>query len=64
MSKIYECPVCEDRDCRLNVCGLCHSITTILDETPGEMYSCNNSETGFNRTDYLEDDETRQLIHS
>lgn len=30
MCKVYECPACEDRDCELNVEGLCYDINTIF----------------------------------
>lgn len=51
--KIYECPTCEDRDCQLNVCGLCHDIDTILNNIPSDMYTCSNAIINFKRIDTI-----------
>lgn len=51
-SVIYECPHCYDMDCKLNCCGLCNDITTIIDRIPSEMYTCGGAVIDFQRNDY------------
>lgn len=53
MSVIYECPVCEDRDCDMNVCGLCHDLSTLMFHVPSGMYSCSDAVINFMRNDYF-----------
>lgn len=53
MCVIYECPVCEDRDCDMNVCGLCHDLSTIISCIPSGMYSCDSAVIDFTRKDYV-----------
>lgn len=52
-SEIYNCPKCEDRDCKLNCIGLCNDIQTILNRIPSGMYTCSSALIGFKRNDYL-----------
>lgn len=52
LCEIVECPQCEDRDCDLNVCGLCHSISTMLDGVPSGMFTCSGAQINFVRNDY------------
>ena len=47
VSVILKCPECEDRDCQLNVEGICHNIDTILHEIPSGMYTCSNAQINF-----------------
>ena len=51
-SDILECPHCEDADCKLNICGLCHSTITIIECVPGDMYTCSSAYIDFVRSDY------------
>lgn len=42
-AKICSCPECYNQDCSMNVCGLCHSVDTILWNIPGGMWGCGGS---------------------
>ena len=56
MCKVYECPACEDRDCELNVEGLCYDINTIFARIPSGMFTCSGAVVDFSRYDYLQYD--------
>ena len=50
-SKILNCPLCDDLDCELNVCGSCHDIETILLQIPSGICTCNAPVLNFKRED-------------
>ena len=49
MSNILKCPLCEDRDCSLNIEGKCNSISTIMEKIPSGIYTCNGAVIEFKR---------------
>lgn len=40
---VLNCPLCENRDCELNVESRCHDIQTMLCEAPDGMYGCSGA---------------------
>ena len=53
MCVILDCPVCDDADCKLNICGLCHDISTLLIQAPSGMVTCSGAVIEFERKDVV-----------
>ena len=54
MCEVLECPMCEDRDCQLNIDGLCHNIEAISTKVVSGMLTCSAAVIEFKRDDYMQ----------
>lgn len=52
MTKILDCPECEDRDCQYNALGLCYNVGTVMEEIPGGMFTCSGANFSFENKDW------------